>query len=472
MTVASHDVRARVAAVIDLHRSAQPGPYSDKTPATGRPGLASATKEPTAIDALWRPVGLDALTTAPPARRWLLRHPSVDWHPVDLTPGDGMLPLGKAGVLSAEGGAGKTQALVQLAVAVITGRRWLDHFVIGSDARGRGVCLALAEEDREECDRRLYDVSRAMDLTAEERELVARLLVVLPLAGVPVALLRRGLAGLEETPELAAMRRRLTDQAPPQGWALVVLDPLSRWCGPDTESDNEAATRTVQALEGFVVVPGNPTVLAAAHSSKLARRAGAVDTRGVTGITDGLRWEGQLRVQDAEVYFRQAKSNYSRPMPESQEVQLVRDSGGVLRVPSVAELDAREEEQATRGARALDADVDRVVAALEREGQASAVDAIARLAGMNLTRGRIAVRTSIDRGRIVREGSVRHPIFRVCVQRPPVPPGTSDVDVLGPKSGPGRVDGRASGRRADVERTSDVERHWTDVADTREDGAA
>ncbi len=319
-----------------------------------------------------------------------------------------MLPLGKAGVLSAEGGAGKTQALVQLAIAVITGRPWLGHFAIGADAVGRRVLLALGEEDLEETHRRVYDVARALGLAPDEREAVARLLVVLPLAGEPVALLRRGaLGGLEETPELVALRRLLTETAGPEGWALVVVDPLSRWCGPDAEADNGAATRTVQALESLVRAPGGPTVLAAAHSSKLARRAGSVDTRGVTGITDGLRWEGTLRVQDDEVYFRQAKSNYSRPMPESREVQLVRGAEGVLRVPSPAEVRDREASALAHADDILDRDVTRIVDALERHGEARSQAQVIAWAGLGTGPGRLALAESVTRGLTVVRGPTR-----------------------------------------------------------------
>ncbi len=374
-----------------------------------------------------------------------------------------MLPLGKAGVLSAEGGAGKTQLLVQLAVSIITGRRWLDHFVVGAEARGKRVLLALAEEDAEEIDRRCYDVAAALQLTADERALVASRLVALPLAGTPVALLRRAEGGsLAETPELASLRRLLTEDAG-EGWALVVLDPLSRWAGPDAEAENEAATRTVQALESLVRVPGGPTVLCAAHSSKLARRTGTVDTRGVTAITDGLRWEGQLRVVDAEVHFRQAKSNYSRPMPESREIELVRGADGVLRVPSADERDRRAAEDHGAAERAIGADVARVVDALARERQASSVDAIAGLAGMKLTAGRRAVRLAMDRGLITRVGTAREPLYRVC-EETPIPPGTSGrpADVTRETSGtPGGGRPGRSGTSRDVGTSS----HWIEQVD-------
>jgi len=405
----------RIAARIEEHESEQPSPLA-------------RSKNP--IDALWRPIGREALTVPPPARAWLLRHPTKNWEACDPAFGDGMLPLGKAGVLASEGGAGKTQALVQLGISIITGRSWLDHFSIGAEAIGRHVLLALAEEDREESDRRSFEVARAMRLSDSEIDLVAERLIVLPLAGFPVALLRRSALGGDptETDELASLRRQLTDSG--AAWGLVALDPRSRWCGPDTESDNAAATRTVQALESLVRVPGNPTVLVAAHSSKLSRREGGVDTRGVTGITDGLRWEGQLRVQDADAPPRQAKSNDSRPMPKSQEVQLVRAEDGVLRVATDTDRAEQVEAEGARTDAVLERNVERVVGAVASRSPVGAVnrDQIVSWAKLGTAPGRRAVAEAITRGLIANAGSERNQSWSVSSTPPRRLPRPAGVD--------------------------------------------
>jgi hypothetical protein len=294
------------------------------------------------IGALWRPVKLGYLVEPPPPRRWLLRHPTRDGGPCPAGHGDGLLPLGKVGVLSSAGGVGKTHLLLLLAVGIITGRPWLGHFHIGYDARGKRVFLGLAEEDDEEIHRRLYAVAEAYELTQAERDHVAERLVVLPLAGHPVALVGYEHDGvtLTETPELASLRERLAADAGP-GWALVALDPLARWAGPDVEADNSVATRFLQAVERLATAPGDPTVIFAHHSSKVSRKEGGVDARGVTAITDGARWAGTLRVDGADVFFAQHKSNYSRPMID--DLRLIREEGGILRAAEPAEDDARDQ---------------------------------------------------------------------------------------------------------------------------------
>ncbi|NUP04572.1 MAG: AAA family ATPase [Polyangiaceae bacterium] len=94
----------------------------------------------------------------------------------------------------------------------------------------------------------------------------------------------------------------------------------------------------------------------------------------------------------------------------------------------------------------LETDIERVVGALAREGRSTSIDAIVALAGINLGRGRSAVRTALSRGQIERLGTARDPIFRVCV-RTPIPP----LDAGRPGDGTSSVRGMDV---SDVERTS------------------
>jgi hypothetical protein len=280
-------------------------------------------------------------------------------------------------------------------------------------------------------------------------------MIVLPLAGRPVSLLTPGADGrsVTESAELLALRARLAADGP---WSLVALDPLARWAGPDTEADNAAATRLVQAVESLTEVPGNPTVLLAHHSSKAARDEGRANSRGVTALTDGLRWEGTLNAKNGAVFFQQAKSNYSRPMEEP--LRLVRGPRGVLRVPTAAEDREAEARAVAAADDRVTADVHRVVMALRKEGEATSVDAIVALANMKAVQGRAAVRVAVARGLIVQGGTARAPIYtaatpddvpgRVC-EDSPIPPGTSGRPRDGRPERPGTARD-AEGRR-DVE---------------------
>jgi hypothetical protein len=320
---------------------------------------------PSPIIERWGPFDPALLSVVPPPRRWLLRHPTRDGAPCAPGDGDGLLPASKVGAILAEGGAGKTMVAVSLAVALVTGRRWLGHFDVDREAMSGKILLGLAEEDAEEIHRRFYQAAKQYELDTAERAKVASQIVALPLAGMPVPLIAYGDDGrtLVDSSHLLALREMLTRDAGPHGWSLILLDPLARWAGPDVEADNSVATRFVQTLETLNAVPGRPFVLLNHHSSKAARRAGSVDSRGVTAITDAMRWTFEMRAEGGDVLVRQAKSNYSIPMAE--ELRLVRGPGGLLRVPTESEQRARDARKADKEAEVDDRTEAKIAALME-----------------------------------------------------------------------------------------------------------
>jgi regulatory protein RepA len=270
-------------------------------------------------------------TTSPPRRRWLLRDPRA---------GDaGVLTLGKVGQFVAEGGAGKTMALTQLALAVATGTRWLGTFDVAPEGVGR-VLLALGEEDVEEARRRLFNAARAMMIKAPP----AGSIVTLPLAGVSCPMIERDADGNPmDAPFLVWLRAQLGGSA---DWRLIVVDPLSRFAGLDAETDNACATRFVQALESLVPASGGAAVLSSHHTNKLSRGpTGKLQTssaRGSTALTDGPRMVWTLGYENVEhedpdvaarlneiVELAHTKANYSQKA-EPLKLRRSPDHGGAL----------------------------------------------------------------------------------------------------------------------------------------------
>ena len=313
---------------------------------------------------MWRPIGEWGtwLDSEPPVRRYLLSG-MVDGKQA------GIVALGKTGMLAAAGGSGKTWLTVELALCVATGHEWLGLKV---DHPGR-VLLVSGEEDSEELQRRLYWGCQLLGLTAYERELAYRRIVVLPLAGHATALNtgadderhtrwsseaaeRDQADGLPVTALYWHMLDRLEADTEEE-WSLIIVDPLSRFAGPDTERDNAAATLFVQSLERLTLVHGNPTVLVSHHTSKLSRAEGhstssdsaaAGAARGASGLTDGVRFQFNLeplrRAAGAPelAALRMVKNNCGGyPL----EITLRRDSDrhGALRLAKPEELAEREE---------------------------------------------------------------------------------------------------------------------------------
>ena len=116
------------------------------------------------------------------------------------------------------------------------------------------------------------------------------------------------------------------------GWDVVILDPLSRFAGPDVEVDNAAATRLIQVLERFTQLPGAPTILVAHHTNKSSRdkdsERSSSAVRGSSALVDGARWVGDLEPVIADyACFRVVKSNYGRIPPNPVWLKRVEDGG-------------------------------------------------------------------------------------------------------------------------------------------------
>lgn len=290
-----------------------------------------AVNEPqeTTLAKLWKPVGealkvdLDeSLSNQPKARDWLLTDKD----------GEGVFPAGKCGILAAGGGTGKTAALCQLAVSVVLGVDWLGFKV----PKPGKVVLALGEEDLREVHRRLHTCScnlhrvrkqegnKTSQLNADIQTLEENI-IALPLAGKPVSFVAKERDKLSDSSFLEEFRTLL---AKTDGVRLVILDPLSRFAGLDTEKDNAAATRFVQAVESLATQSG-AAVMVASHSSQQSQQAGQPNVRGVTAIVDGFRWVAALAKECGYIRLEQLKTNYSAWF-EPIYLEMVKDGKKVI----------------------------------------------------------------------------------------------------------------------------------------------
>lgn len=305
------------------------GPSADEDDAAEPTADTAPEKAP---DDFWGKLALvppdSWYTDHPPVRTWLLRNGALANSP-------GVLPLGKVGELIAEGGAGKTMALCQLAISVATSTPWLGTLTVASPGR---VLLVLGEEDQEEVRRRLFYAARA----SRANPPAAGQVVFMPLAGLPAPMIEKDDDGNLIAGEFL---RWLVAYVVREQFKLVIIDPLSRFAGADAEIDNAAATRFIQGLESIAVASG-ATVIVAHHTNKLSRgKLGTVDAssgRGSSALVDGARWQCALAVEktnlededargrlEETVTFTVTKSNYaSKPDP----IVLRRDSsnGGAM----------------------------------------------------------------------------------------------------------------------------------------------
>jgi RecA-family ATPase len=353
-----------------------------RNPAWNASSAEPAAETPPATTPAWHSrivaVGEDWYTSAPPPRDWLLRDARTSEQ-------RGWLPHHMAGLLIAEGGAGKTMSLVQLAIPVAKGGAWFGVFPV--ETKGR-VFMLLGEEDADEARRRIHRAHAGVGSPP-----AAGAIEILPMAGVECAFLARDQrGGAIETPFVGELRDYLKRTGP---WALIIAEPLSRVSGPDAETDNAAGTRLVQVFESLAAATG-ATVLGAHHTSKAGRGGGVVnakDSRGSTALTDGFRWVASLATRKTEsqgkvvtlsvvktncsfegdpLLLRWADNGRLEPLSGQQQAQAEAEfSGETARKDQTAQKEAEREaarvkKEASEAARKAERDREKAVAAVTK----------------------------------------------------------------------------------------------------------
>lgn len=279
------------------------------------------------------------LLVDPPKKPMLLEY-SLDGRPV------GFLPKGIVAMLVGAGGVGKTHFLSQLALSIATASPFLERFTTtefcGKDKKGN-VFLGLGENQNEDIHRLLYKASESfrtkspnmLDNTLFE---ASKRIAAFSFCGQQAAFLENS----RPSQYYRELKMRLIEEAPSEGWSMIILDPVSRLLGADAEADNAAATQFIALLEELTIeLPGNPTVLFAHHVNKTAISSGGQQNqaaaRGSSALTDGVRWQINLAklndsnptAKDVSV-LKMTKSNFTAIV---EDLQLLKAENGRLYTP-------------------------------------------------------------------------------------------------------------------------------------------
>jgi hypothetical protein len=300
--------REAVAAADRLHPrepaspAQQPTSSTDSKPGLDRPADPPKPARKKLVAKSLRELGYDLRTPLPP-RKWLVKRAR-----------DGFLPSGRVGILAAPGGSGKSMLLAQLAVAVASGRQWVGHDI---HERGNGIVLAaMGEEEEDEVVRRMMRACNTDEITLDLRESILDCTRII--AGMGMDLRFVGRDG-EPSDVFYEFAERIREQSP----TLVILDPLSRFAGPETETDNAQATRFIAMIESLSGICGS-TILLSHHSTK-GSEGGRSQVRGAGALTDGGRMAIGLEairagpVQGGRLQF--IKGNYGPWLPDYYLVQ-------------------------------------------------------------------------------------------------------------------------------------------------------
>ena len=250
---------------------------------------------------------------------------------VNQPDGKPFLRKGIVAMLVGAGGVGKTHALAQMALSIATGTPWLGLFPIEKPG---SVFLGLGENSEDDIHRLLRKVAKHQTLrfnnsTApffDKDPLLAASMRIAPFSfsGQNATFVQNGQA----TGYYQSLFESLKESEPEDGWACILLDPISRFIGLDAETDNASATQFIALLEKMSMeLKGNPTILFGHHMNKGAVSGSQTDqaaARGSSAITDGVRWQVNLEkakneseeTLSHEVIFRHVKSNFTSIVPQ------------------------------------------------------------------------------------------------------------------------------------------------------------
>lgn len=254
----------------------------------------------------------------------------------------GFIPEGIVSMLVSPGGCGKTYALMQAAVALATGQKWLGTFA--PTARCKSL-VVLAEEGRVFAHNRMKHIVDCMRLSGEHLDRVYNNIHLLPMSG---GLCRFTDAKGKPTENLKYFKEYLENHPDIR---FVILDPASRFLGPNCEIDNAAATDWVAAINELTQIKSSPTIIVSHHANKSAIRPvnGSKDvvfdqsiTRGASGLVDGVRlvlgMQKKEQEQKTSIIFKIFKTNVC---DNGEPVELIanRKYGGVLELNQPASTD-------------------------------------------------------------------------------------------------------------------------------------
>lgn len=266
--------------------------------------------------------------TAPPEQEWII---------------DGLIPHPAVGILAAQGGTGKSFALLQLAMSVALKRPWLGH----SPGLYEKVLYISAEEDDASLHRRISALQSAYtfehpDLTHRELKNCLRTnMRIQSVVGKNCRLTRTN--GVTASP--SGVADQLLDEIEESGFTpdLIIFDTLNRFDGGDPNSNVDASI-LIQQFEKMRIRL-DATIIASHHTGKFAERekeGSPHALRGASAFSDNPRWVGLMRTKpeselkknkldtgqwSAVVELTTSKSNYGET---GEKIKLARSPEGVL----------------------------------------------------------------------------------------------------------------------------------------------
>lgn len=218
-----------------------------------------------------------------------------------IQPDHYLLPINHVILLSGDGGTGKSLIAMQLAIAMVTGSKWL-----GMEVAQGPVVYFSCEDDVDELHRRIHDICQAEEIDKAELHRLTIIDRVKEGGGLLSTVSPKD--GIRPTAMFDELMRRCTDIEP----LMVVLDNLAN-CFAGNENDRVHAQQFISLLRRLAV-RADTTILLLSHPSRAGRSSG--------GESGSTAWNNSVRQR---MYL-------TRPADEAEEGDEVDTDVRVLEV--------------------------------------------------------------------------------------------------------------------------------------------
>ena len=243
---------------------------------------------------------------------------------------------GIVAMLASVGGMGKTHWLIQLALSIASGQKFLDKYLIEKPG---AVFMGLGENGEDDIHRLINKIFKQLFVKSKEKiEIISKRLSVMSFTGMQASFIHKS----TPTAMYENILNELRNKEPEEGWSCIILDPISRFLGADAETDNAAATEFIELLERFTIeLKGKPTVIFGHHMNKSGLSGSSTDqgsARGSSALTDGVRLQINLErvvskqneeeVEKNKINMRMVKSNFT----QITDPQILEKDNGCLNI--------------------------------------------------------------------------------------------------------------------------------------------
>jgi RecA-family ATPase len=257
------------------------------------------------------------------------------------------LPKGVIGIIGGEGGIGKSRFALQMAIAVTSGSSFFGHNVRTPEK----VLYLSAEDDLNECKRRIYQIVKARDeyskrkawlddyqVEAFDRNLITQNLLIKDLVAEGLFFTSAEKSGTAKpTEEFEKVKEQINAKPDVK---LIIVDTYSRFNG-GSENSNDDAVQFVMACEKLIKGT-DKTLIVIAHTVKSGKNDGPPSVDQIAGgkrFTDSGRWsilldrymrrsvkdnmEGdRLHELMSQVRITVVKNNYLPKLPERMYTEI------------------------------------------------------------------------------------------------------------------------------------------------------